>query len=79
MEAVNIISLLDKIKTGERIHDMKGNYIGSFTGFNTRPTANTNGAIECQYSDNESIWVRGKAVFIYGLGVKFVENFSIDE
>ena len=48
MEAVNIISLLDKIKTGEKIHDMNGNYIGSFTGFNTRPTANTNGAIECK-------------------------------
>tara|TARA_B110000977_G_scaffold167857_1_gene216704 strand:+ start:109 stop:348 length:240 start_codon:yes stop_codon:yes gene_type:complete len=78
MEAVNIISLLDNINKGDRIHDMDGNYIGSFTGYNTRGTFGTCGAIECHDSNNRSIWVRGKAVFIFGLGVKFVENFSID-
>ena len=79
MESVNILSLLSEIKIGEKIHDIDGNYIGSFTGYNTRATAHTNGSIECKDSNNRSLWVRGKAVFIYGLGVKFIENFSIDE
>ena len=56
---------------------MDGKFIGTFTGYNTRPTDTSNGSIECSETNNQSIWVSGKAVFIYGLGVKFVEDFSI--
>ena len=79
MNSIQVYYLTGHIKTGDQIYDVKGEPIGQFTGYCLRPGAGIeqNGAVECVKNNGEHLFIEGKAVFVEGIGIKFVEEYLI--
>ena len=77
MNYQQVYYLTNNIKTGDLIYDIKGESIGEFTGYCLRPGTGPgqNGAIECKRKSGQQVFIEGEAVFIEGLGIKFVEEY----
>lgn len=75
MNAKEIVYCVQSVKTGEPIYDCNSALIGYFTGYSTRPTANSTGSVEFEVANGNTGWISGKAVYVVGMGLKFVENY----
>ena len=84
MNVRNIYYLTQPDSANEPVYNRDGNLLGHYTGFMTRPTVHKEGTIQIkpagilsEYKDS-SMWVYGDAVFIPGIGFKFVYDFTAE-
>ena len=79
MNSQQVYYLTNNIKTGDLIYDINGESIGKFTGYCLRPGTGPeqNGAVECLKNTGENLFIEGNAVFIEGMGIKFVEDYKV--
>ena len=79
MNSIQVYYLTRNIKTGDKIYDIKGESIGEFTGYCLRPGSgpDQNGAVECVKNNGEHLFIEGMAVFVKGMGIKFVEEYVV--
>ena len=75
MNAKEIVYCVQSVKAGELIYDKDAAVIGYFTGYSTRPTANSTGSVEFEVGNGNTGWISGKAVYVVGMGVKMVEDY----
>lgn len=54
------------------VYDTDNNFIGEHTGWSSRPTAVTTGHIQINTPEGDK-WVRGKAIYVEGMGIKMTE------
>jgi len=75
MDAKEIVYCVQTAKVGEPIYDKDAFIIGYFTGYSTKPTANSTGSVQFEVSNGNTGWISGKAVYIVGMGLKMVEDY----
>lgn len=75
MDAKEIVYCIQTVKVGEPIYDKDTSIIGYFTGYSTKPTANSTGSVQFEVANGNTGWISGKAVYIVGIGLKMVEDY----
>ena len=73
----NLYNLYTWPCTNRKIYDKNNNFIGTYTGFSTSATATSDGHIEICTSEGKNMWIRGKGVYIEGIGIKLTSNLII--
>ena len=77
INSTEIVYLVQHLNKGDAIYDKNSRILGYFTGYNTRSGVNSYGSVNLRKASGELCWVSGKAVFITGIGVKFVDSYKI--
>jgi hypothetical protein len=77
MNATQEVNLLENMGKGELVYDKDSSVIGYFTSYNPNSSGDSVGSIECENSQGESYWISGNAVYISGIGLKFVEDYKV--
>ena len=84
MNAKNIYYLVTKDSKNEPVYNKDGNLLGYYTGYASRATVHKVGTIQIKPAGilsaykHSSMWVHGDAVFIPGIGFKFVYDFTAE-
>ena len=84
MNSKNIYYLTKPESKNEPVYNKDGNLLGHYTGFMTRPTSSHEGTIQISPAGilsaykHSSMWVYGDALFIHGIGFKFVDDFTAE-
>jgi hypothetical protein len=73
----NLYNTIPKICIYRNIYDKNNKFIGTYTGWSSRPTANSDGHIEISTPEG-NLWVRGEAIYIEGMGIKLVTDLIVD-
>ena len=72
----NLYNAVPRLCVYRNIYDKNNNFIGTYTGWASRPTANSNGHIEISTPEG-NLWISGGAIYIEGMGIKLVTDMII--
>ena len=73
----NLYNAVPRLCVYRNIYDKNNNFIGTYTGWAARPTANSNGHIEISTPEG-NLWISGEAIYIEGMGIKLVSDILYD-
>ena len=73
----NLYNAVPRLWVYRNIYDKNNNFIGTYTGWASRPTASSNGHIEISTPEG-NLCISGAAVYIEGMGIKLISDMIVD-
>ena len=72
----NLYNVVPRICVYRNVYDRHNKFIGTYTGYSSRPTATSDGHIQMSTPEG-SLWIRGEGIYLEGMGIKLVTEIIV--
>ncbi len=73
----NLYNVVPRICNYRSVYDKENNFIGTYTGFTSKPNGTSDGHIQISTLEGD-FWIRGEGIYIEGMGIKLVSDMIVD-
>ncbi len=73
----SLYNVVPRICNYRSVYDKENNFIGTYTGFTSKPNGTSDGHIQISTLEGD-FWIRGEGIYIEGMGIKLVSDMIVD-